>query len=109
MQVHGGGKRLRHEFRALYDFYGKRVDYGEGEFPSRWPSDVAQASVSRARTHARTTSTFPCRGVLLCMQQISSPILNKKPTNAAAQTAILTVATFWGQTIRVAFVALAVA
>ncbi|CAN0040280.1 unnamed protein product [Laminaria digitata] len=42
IQVHGGGKRLRHEFRALYDFYGKRVDFGEGEFPSRWPSDMAQ-------------------------------------------------------------------
>lgn len=41
-QVHGGGKRLHHEFRALYDYYGKRVDYGEGEFPSRWPTDVAQ-------------------------------------------------------------------
>lgn len=43
-QVHGGGKRLHHEFRALYDFYGKRLDYGEGEYPSRWPSDVIQAS-----------------------------------------------------------------
>ncbi|CAN0057132.1 unnamed protein product [Scytosiphon promiscuus] len=42
-KVHGGGKRLHHEFRALYDFYGKRVDYGEGEFPSCWPTDMAQA------------------------------------------------------------------
>lgn len=42
--MHGGGKRLRHEFRALYDFYGKRIDYGEGEFPSCWPTDMAQAS-----------------------------------------------------------------
>ncbi|CAM9524056.1 unnamed protein product, partial [Sphacelaria rigidula] len=41
-KVHGGGKRLRHEFRALYDYYGKRVDYGEGEFPSKWPTDMAQ-------------------------------------------------------------------
>ena len=44
LKVHGGGKRLQHEFRALYDFYGKRVDYGEGEFPSYWPTDMAQAS-----------------------------------------------------------------
>lgn len=43
-QVHGGGKRLRHEFRALYDYYGKRVDYGEGEFPSKWPTDMAQVT-----------------------------------------------------------------
>ncbi|CAM9343847.1 unnamed protein product [Ectocarpus fasciculatus] len=42
-KVHGGGKRLHHEFRALYDYYGKRVDYGEGEFPSCWPTDVIQA------------------------------------------------------------------
>lgn len=43
-KVHGGGKRLHHQFRALYDFYGKRVDYGEGEFPSYWPTDMAQVS-----------------------------------------------------------------
>ena len=46
LKVHGGGKRLHHEFRALYDFYGKRVDYGEGEFPSYWPTDMAQASAA---------------------------------------------------------------
>ncbi len=46
-QVHSGGKRLRHQFRALYDFYGKRVDYGEGDFPSCWPTDIMQASSSR--------------------------------------------------------------
>lgn len=43
-QVHSGGKRLHHQFRALYDFYGKRVDYGEGDFPSCWPTDITQAS-----------------------------------------------------------------
>lgn len=31
-----------HEFRALYDFYEKRVDYGDGEFPSKWPSEIEQ-------------------------------------------------------------------
>ena len=34
-QVHVGGKRAAHEFRVLYDYYQKRIDYGEGEFPSR--------------------------------------------------------------------------
>ena len=40
--VHFGGKRKHHQFRSLYDFYGKRVDYGETEFPSKWPTEVIQ-------------------------------------------------------------------
>ena len=40
--VHFGGKRKKHKFRALYDFYGKRVDYGDGEWPSVWPSEIEQ-------------------------------------------------------------------
>ena len=40
--VHFGGKRKTHDFRSLYDFYGKRVDYGDKEFPSRWPSEIEQ-------------------------------------------------------------------
>lgn len=43
--VHAGGKRRLHEFRALYDYYEKRVDYGDGEFPSKWPSEVEQDEV----------------------------------------------------------------
>lgn len=34
-RVHQGGKRAAHEFRVIYDYYHKRIDYGEGEFPSR--------------------------------------------------------------------------
>jgi hypothetical protein len=30
-QVHFGGRRKDHEFRSLYDFYGKRLDYGDGK------------------------------------------------------------------------------
>ena len=41
-QVHAGGRRRLHAFRALYDFYERRVDYGDGEFPSRWPTEVLQ-------------------------------------------------------------------
>jgi len=41
-QVHYNGKRKRHKFRSLYDFYDKRVDYGDAEFPSRWPTEVEQ-------------------------------------------------------------------
>ena len=40
--VHFGGKRKAHEFRALFDIYGKRVDYGDGEWPSKWPSEIEQ-------------------------------------------------------------------
>ncbi|KAF1334724.1 F-box/lrr-repeat protein 4, partial [Globisporangium splendens] len=40
--VHAGGKRKLDEFRALYDYYEKRVDYGDGEFPSKWPSEIEQ-------------------------------------------------------------------
>ncbi|DAZ93353.1 TPA: hypothetical protein N0F65_011879 [Lagenidium giganteum] len=42
VNVHSGGRRKHHEFRALYDYYDRRVDYGESEFPSRWPSEVQQ-------------------------------------------------------------------
>lgn len=41
-QVHAGGRRRQHAFRALYDYYERRVDYGDGEFPSRWPTEVTQ-------------------------------------------------------------------
>lgn len=40
--VHYGGRRKEHEFRPLYDMYGKRVDYGDGEWPSVWPSEIEQ-------------------------------------------------------------------
>lgn len=40
--VHFGGKRKNHHFRSLYDFYQKRIDYGDGEFPSLWPSEIEQ-------------------------------------------------------------------
>ena len=42
--VHYGGRRAKHKFRSLYDFYGKRVDYGDVlvEFPSLWPTDIEQ-------------------------------------------------------------------
>ncbi len=44
--VHFGGKRAKHNFRNLYDYYEKRVDYGDGEFPSHWPSEVQQDEFS---------------------------------------------------------------
>ncbi|KAJ8611313.1 hypothetical protein CTAYLR_006621 [Chrysophaeum taylorii] len=45
-QVHYGGKRAAHPFRSLYDAYGMRVDYGDGEFESRWPSEIIQDDVN---------------------------------------------------------------
>ncbi|GBG27509.1 F-box/LRR-repeat protein 20 [Hondaea fermentalgiana] len=41
-QVHHGGYRKDHPYRALYDAYGKRIDYGDGEWPSIWPSEIEQ-------------------------------------------------------------------
>lgn len=42
--VHYGGRRAQHKFRCLYDYYGRRVDYGDGPhtFPSLWPTDIEQ-------------------------------------------------------------------
>lgn len=31
-----------HATRRLVDFYGKRIDYGDGDFPSVWPSEMAE-------------------------------------------------------------------
>lgn len=44
-KVHAGGRRRAHDFRALYDYYGKRLDYGDGEFPCKWPTEVMQDEV----------------------------------------------------------------
>ena len=44
-QVHYGGRRKDHEFRSLFDYYGKRIDYGDGVFPSKWPSEVIQDEI----------------------------------------------------------------
>lgn len=43
--VHSGGRRKEHTFRALYDYYNKRLDYGDGEFPCKWPTEVIQDEV----------------------------------------------------------------
>jgi len=43
--VHYGGKRKAHAFRVLYDYYHKRIDYGDGEFPSKWPSEIEQDDI----------------------------------------------------------------
>lgn len=40
--MHGHGKRREHVRRKLFNFYGIRCDYGDGEFPSVWPSEVEQ-------------------------------------------------------------------
>ncbi|KAG3012972.1 hypothetical protein PC120_g13554 [Phytophthora cactorum] len=40
--VHGGGKRRQHNKRKLFDYYGRRRDYADGEFPSIWPSEILQ-------------------------------------------------------------------
>lgn len=43
--VHSGGKRRDHDFRCLYDYYGRRIDYGDGGFPCIWPSEILQDEV----------------------------------------------------------------
>ena len=43
--VHRGGRRKDHEFRSLYDYYGRRLDYGDGEFPCKWPTEVLQDEI----------------------------------------------------------------
>lgn len=42
VDVHAGGKRKTHTFRTLYDYYDRRIDYGEGEWPSKWPTEIEQ-------------------------------------------------------------------
>jgi hypothetical protein len=37
-----GAKEKLIRWRTLYDYYGRRVDYGDGEFPAKWPSEVEQ-------------------------------------------------------------------
>lgn len=52
-QVHSGGRRRDHDFRALYDYYNKRIDYGDGDlaaddpsrYPCTWPSEVIQDEI----------------------------------------------------------------
>lgn len=60
-QVHYGGRRKNHEFRALYDYYGKRLDFGDSDgvdgndgdgvgyrdtaYPCKWPSDIVQDEI----------------------------------------------------------------
>ncbi|CEG36668.1 Leucine rich repeat proteins, some proteins contain F-box [Plasmopara halstedii] len=42
INVHSGGRRKLHEFRALYDYLKQRVDYDVHEFPSCWSSEIEQ-------------------------------------------------------------------
>ncbi|RLN98776.1 hypothetical protein BBJ28_00002976 [Nothophytophthora sp. Chile5] len=35
-------RRRQHNKRALFDFYGRRRDYGDGAFPSIWPTEILQ-------------------------------------------------------------------
>ncbi|RYH29047.1 hypothetical protein EON65_09920 [archaeon] len=63
-QVHRGGRRMGHDYRALYDYYGKRIDYGDGEFPCQWPSEVIQDEVQgwmlRIAPYRKPVETFNC-------------------------------------------------
>ena len=43
--IHFGGRRKDHEFRVLYDYYGKRIDYGDGVFPCKWSTEVMQDEI----------------------------------------------------------------
>lgn len=43
--VHRGGRRKDHSYRALYDYHGRRMGYGDGNFPSKWPSEIEQDEV----------------------------------------------------------------
>ena len=62
--VHFGGKRKEHPFRALYDAFGKRVDYGDGDFDlgSMWPSEIIQDDIAgillRIAPHRDPASTI---------------------------------------------------
>ncbi|KAF0696289.1 Aste57867_12987 [Aphanomyces stellatus] len=42
VRVHGHGKRQEHVMRKLFNFYMNRIDYGDGDFPSVWPSEIEQ-------------------------------------------------------------------
>ena len=35
--------------RALFDYYGRRVDYGDGDFPSVWPTEIEQVATGSER------------------------------------------------------------
>ncbi|RLN20903.1 hypothetical protein BBJ28_00011454 [Nothophytophthora sp. Chile5] len=39
---HGAGNGAPFYYRALFDFYGRRRDYGDGAFPSIWPTEILQ-------------------------------------------------------------------
>jgi hypothetical protein len=44
-RVHAGGRRKDHEFRVLYDYYGKRIDYGDGSYPCKWSTEIIQDEI----------------------------------------------------------------
>ncbi|CAK4249541.1 unnamed protein product [Aphanomyces euteiches] len=41
-RIHAHGKRQLHVRRKMYNYYNKRIDYGDGTFPSEWPSEIDQ-------------------------------------------------------------------
>ena len=45
IQIHYGGRRKDHNYRCLFDYYGRRIDYGEGDFPCKWPSEIIQDEI----------------------------------------------------------------
>ena len=63
-QVHYGGRRKDHEFRSIYDFYGRRMDYGDGVFPCKWPSEVIQDEIQgwmlRVAPLREAVATYKC-------------------------------------------------
>jgi len=64
--VHYGGRRAQHKFRCLYDYYGKRVDYGDaGIFPSLWPTDIEQDDRNGWRKRPYLGSSSSAKGVLM--------------------------------------------
>lgn len=81
--MHSGGKRKLHEFRSLYDYYGKRIDYGGGEFPSKWPTEIEQDEMSgwflRIVPHRKPAESIQEWDVYLDSQENSDTTTTRTP------------------------------
>ena len=95
-QVHYGGRRKTHEFRALYDYYGKRLDYGDDtgesndEWPSKWPSDIVSDEV-----HGWMLRVAPVRAPLSVMGAWEEYAAEEEPDATDAQQQQQPVRTFY--------------
>lgn len=80
--IHQGGRRKAHSYRSMYDYYGRRLDYGDGVFPSQWPTEIIQDEIQgwmlRVAPYREPIEVFSSNWELYDIKEEEKKLLEKR-------------------------------